>query len=284
MRFPVIFTISPPVRCFLGSVLVLCVPILCGCSATNSLTLQGQVSDLQNQRVALQNDRDAWKNRYEDVQASNRQQTHEIAASQQQIQLLKQEQMVLQKQLNDNIEQTANLQRERDVLSQQVTQYEDIRKQQEDGVSIPSNASMVASAPLPSIPGTVITSKGSSEIHIELPGSEIFEQNGALSTKGLDLIRRTANVVSSQYPGAAVEIQGHAGTFQKVGNNFRDAMAQTMSQAMMVHDVLTKENLLPPESMKVTGCGTTAPIISNASKGAQRNYRIELIVRTQGNP
>ncbi|MBQ2822630.1 MAG: hypothetical protein IJF17_13740 [Thermoguttaceae bacterium] len=278
-------------RSFLGaarSLFCLCVLPMSifnsGCSGTNNLTLQGQVSDLQNQRVAIQNERDAWKTRYEELSNSNRVQTHELASSQQQIMTLKQEQLVLQQQLKDTLEQVATAQKQNEYLSKQLARYEDIRHQQENGIQFASTPSPEKTAitqaerTLPSIPGTLVSTVNG-EIHIELPGETLFEQSGAISPKGLSLIKETGRTIASQYPGAYVEIQGHLSSFQKVSSNFKDPHQQSTSQAMIVKDILIQENILPEKLLKVSGCGTSNPIISSAtSKGVYRNYRIELVI------
>ena len=154
--------------------------VLCfasGCSSTNNLTLQGQITDLQNQRVAIQNERDAWKNRYEELENSNRVQVHAIASSQQQIQTLKAEQIVLQKQLKDSLDQVATAQKQNEFLSQQLAKYEDIRRQQEGGTSIASNNSerAIAESRIPTVPGTVVTQKPNGQICFELPAKHFLK-------------------------------------------------------------------------------------------------------------
>ena len=197
--------------------------VTAGCSSTNNLTLQGQISDLQNQRVAIQNERDAWKNRYEELENSNRVQVHAIASSQQQIQTLKAEQIVLQKQLKDSLDQVATAQKQNEFLSQQLAKYEDIRRQQEGGTTIPSNNSerAIAESRIPTVPGTVVTQKPNGQICFELPGETLFEESGALSPKGQTLIRQTAQAISAAYPGAKVNITGHLSSFQKVSSGFK---------------------------------------------------------------
>lgn len=254
---------------------------LSGCSSTNSLTLQGQVSDLQNQRVAVQNERDAWKNRYEELANSNRMQVHEIAASQQQIMTLKEEQLVLQKQLKDTLEQVATTQKQNEFLSQQIARYDDLRRQQESGTQIVSNSSESAVPEMtpPSIPGTV-ASFSNGQLHIEMPGDTLFEpSSGALSPKGMELVRQVGRTIATSYPGAKIDVQGHVSAFQKVSTGFPDAKAQTMSQAMSVRDVLVRENILPDQALNVSACGASSPILSSATpKGAPRNYRVELVI------
>lgn len=269
----------------LHSVCLLATPFLFfGCSGANNLTLQGQVSDLQNQRVAIQNERDAWKTRYEELSNSNRVQTHELASSQQQIMTLKQEQLVLQKQLKDTLEQVATTQKQNEYLSKQLANYEDVRHQQENGIQFAStpnseqNPVVQAERALPNIPGTLVSTVDG-KIHIELPGETLFEQEGTLSPKGLNLIRETGRTIASQYPGALVEIQGHVSSFQKISANFKNPHQQSTSQAMSVKDVLLQEHIFPEKLLVVSGYGTSAPIISSATpKGAYRNYRIELVV------
>ncbi len=248
------------------------------------MTLQGQISDLQNQRVAIQNERDAWKNRYEELENSNRVQVHAIASSQQQIQTLKAEQIVLQKQLKDSLDQVATAQKQNEFLSQQLAKYEDIRRQQEGGTSIASNNSerAIAESRIPTVPGTVVTQKPNGQICFELPGETLFEESGAISPKGQTLIRQTAQAISAAYPGAKVNITGHLSSFQKVSTGFKDAKEQSMSQAMTVHDVLVRENLLPSQALSVSACGTSEPIISSGTpQGKFRNYRVEFLVTPQ---
>lgn len=261
--------------------------VLCfasGCSSTNNLTLQGQITDLQNQRVAIQNERDAWKNRYEELENSNRVQVHAIASSQQQIQTLKAEQIVLQKQLKDSLDQVATAQKQNEFLSQQLAKYEDIRRQQEGGTSFASNNSerAIAESRIPTVPGTVVSQKPNGQICFELPGETLFEESGAISPKGQTLIRQTAQAISAAYPGAKVNITGHLSSFQKVSTGFKDAKEQSMSQAMTVHDVLVRENLLPSQALSVSACGTSEPIISSGTpQGKYRNYRVEFLVTPQ---
>ncbi|MDO4627724.1 MAG: hypothetical protein Q4C70_00935 [Planctomycetia bacterium] len=282
--------------CQIGTVLgIVSVFFASGCSSTNNLTLQGKVTDLQNQQIAVQNERDAWKNRYEELANSNRVQVHAIAASRHQIQTLQAEQLVLQKQLKDTLEQVANTQKQNEYLSNQLAKYEDIRRSQEQGTTFLSNKSEnkgtelsvpspiagvggTQDAYLPSIPGTVVSTHGN-KIHIELPGNTLFESSGSLSPSGQNLIRQVAKVVSQRYPNAMIDIQGHVSTYQKVSAGFKDPKQQTMSQAMMVRDVMVNEHFFGDESLNVSAHGTNSPIISSGTeKGAQRNYRVELVI------
>lgn len=283
--------------CQIGMVLgIVSVFFASGCSSTNNLTLQGKVTDLQNQQVAVQNERDAWKNRYEELANSNRVQVHAIAASRHQIQTLQAEQLVLQKQLKDSLEQIANAQKQNEYLSSQLAKYEDIRRQQ-DGLALESNtsdkmginalATQTSASPemyLPTIPGAVVSPNGN-DVHIELPGGDLFEVSGSISPKGQELIRNAAKAISSHYPNAKVDIQGHASAFQKVSSNFKNYEEQTASQAMMVRDVMVREHLLPANSLTFSAHGTNSPKISSGTeKGAFRNYRVELVVTPKSEP
>ena len=71
-------------------------------------------------------------------------------------------------------------------------------------------------------------------------------------------------------------------SFQKVSTGFKDAKEQSMSQAMTVHDILVRENLLPSQALSVSACGTSEPIISSGTpQGKFRNYRVEFLVTPQ---
>ena len=92
---------------------------LSGC-ANDPLTQQGKIADLQNDKNAVVNERDAIRNRYNDLENANRKVTLELAASQQKYQILQDEMLVLKKQLKDTAEQLTTVTQEKSVASRRV--------------------------------------------------------------------------------------------------------------------------------------------------------------------
>ncbi|MDO4583421.1 MAG: OmpA family protein [Planctomycetia bacterium] len=251
---------------------------LSGC-ANDPLTQQGRIADLQNDKNAVINERDALRNRYNDLENANRKVTLELAASQQKYQILQDEMLVLKKQLKDTAEQLTTITQEKAVATRRVEELSKLVERQE-GVPIPSNTSLAANVETPVIPGTVVRQENG-RIHIELPGDKLFEADGRnFSPQGMDLLRNVARSVSMQFPASSISIEGHASAFRQTSAQFRSPMDQSTGQATMVYEVLTRENLVPADQLSVTGCGTSRPLVSGGTEqGASRNYRVELVVQ-----
>lgn len=249
--------------------------LLCtaGC-ANNSLTQQGRITDLQNDRTKLISERDSYENRYNEIVETNRRQTLQIATSQQDIQLLKKEQVALQNRLKETSDKLVSVTEERDKLAE-------IAKNTDSGTgsSISSNTNGTYTGPLPSIPGTTASVSGK-EIHIEIPGDSLFDSEGTRFTaQGADLIAQAGSTLTQLYPGTHIRIESHASSFRRTSASFKSPLDQTLGQATMTQQLLVNRGICQPNTLSVTGCGVSIPKISNTSEeGAARNYRIELVI------
>ena len=264
-------------RHHIATALLLCFLLGVGC-ANDPLTQQGRISDLQKDKTRLANERDSYQSRYNEVVERNRRQTHEIAASQQKIQILEQESIALKRQLKDTSDQLANITQEKELLDRRVGELSKVAERQE-GVDILSNTSAGSDLTPPAIPGTVATVENG-QIRIELGCDSLFDAEGSTFTpQGLELLRKTGHAVATQYPGAKVRIEGHVSSFRKTGARFASPMDQSMAQAEMIYAIFTQENIFPAEALRVEGCGVSSPRVSSGTEqGAARNYRIEIVV------
>ncbi|MDO4575946.1 MAG: OmpA family protein [Planctomycetia bacterium] len=260
-----------------GIFTLLALGFLAGCKG-DPLTQQGTISDLQNDKTAAMNERDALRNRYEDLENANRKVTLELAANQQKYRMLEEEMVVLRKQLKDTADQLTSATQQKAISDRRVEELARLVERQ-GGVPITPNSSLADTLTVPTIPGLVARQEGNA-IHIEIPGDKLFEASQpGLTPQGMDLLRLAAREVASQYPNAKVSIEGHTSAMRQVGSGYRSAMDQSTGQAMMVYEVFTRENLLPGDRLSVNGCGASKPLVSSGtSEGSSRNYRIELVV------
>ncbi len=254
----------------------LCVfPVILGCK---SLDNQGRVADLQKEKATLANQQESQAMRYNDLENYNRKVGIELATNQHQLMLMQDEVVALKKQLHDSTEKLVAAQQEKEALDKRIGELARAVERQ-GGIPIEPNNSL-ANLDTPVIPGAV-TRNEHGNIHVELPGNTLFERGGAqLTPHGLELLRHVAGNVAQRYPGYKIVIESHANTLQQTSTQFRSKMDQTAAQAMMVFEVLTKENIVPKDQLSISACGTGRPLVSNSSEdGAAKNYRVELIVK-----
>ncbi|MDO4551751.1 MAG: OmpA family protein [Planctomycetia bacterium] len=259
-----------------GAYLLIFSLTLSGC-ANNSLTRQGQLSDLEREKTALSNQYASLRDRNSDLERANNNVTVELAANKQQMLILQDEVALVRKQLGETTEKLAIAQQEKSALDKRINELSQALERQ-GGISIEPNISLT-NLETPVFSGAA-TRVEKGNIYISIPGATLFERGGDQFTPhGLLLLRQVAGQVAQHYPGQKIVIESHANTLQQTSSQFQSKMDQTASQAMMVYNVLTNENIFQREQISVSACGTGRPLVSNNSEdGAAKNYRIELIV------
>ena len=265
---------TPSLFRYLPAFLVACT--LSGCA--NDLTRQGQLTDMEKEKTSLANQKESFATRNSDLDRANGNLTVELAANKQQMMILQDEVKLVRRQLSDSTEKLAAAQQEKAALDKRLNDLTTIMDRQ-GGITIEPNNSL-ASIETPVFPG-VNTRKENGCVILELPGATLFERGGdQITPHGQLLLRQVAGKVAQTYPGHKVTIEGHASTVQQTSTQFVSKMDQTVGQAMIVFNTLTKENIFTPDQLSVTGAANTKPLVSNSSEeGAARNYRVELIVR-----
>lgn len=248
-----------------------------GCT-NGPLTQQGRVAEMEKEKTVLVNQKDSLNTRYDDLAQANRLSTIELASNKQQMLILQDEVTLVRKQLSDSTERLAAAQQEKAALDKRIAELSKALERQ-GGIPIEPNNSL-ASIETPVFSGAATRTENGS-IHVELPGTTLFERSGdQLTPHGLLLLRQVAGKISQTYPGHKVVIEAHANTLQQTSTQFQSKMDQTAAQAMMIYNILSADSIFSRDQLSVSACGTGKPLVSNSSEeGAARNYRVELIVK-----
>lgn len=230
--------------------------------------------------------------RVQQLDVNNRQLTTQLAQSQQQVQLLRDRESLMQKQLQDT---TINLQQER--LAKQELQGQTRGMQASmalrGGATLRPNTSAlgsqalgVAAQPYPSssipmalqIPGAVVQSEGS-VVRIRVPSDQLFAQNtGQLNPNAYQLLDNVATAILKNHPRQRVAVEAHTDS-SAVGGAFATPYQLATSQAQAVVDQLIRRNTLPPQQLTVVAHGPNFPRGDNQTPaGRAENRRMEFVI------
>jgi len=209
------------------------------------------------------------------LDADNRDLHAQLARSEQQVQLLKEQVELLQGRLGE----TANQLREMQVAKQ------DVEKQVETfqtstlrggGAILKANNSLQDSLGLIHIPGAEVRQDGD-VIRIELPADQLFQPGTSqLLPSAYNLLDLVANAITRAYPKQVVGIEGYT---DNSALNGAGSHQLTASQAVAVLDVLQRRNHLPANQLFSVGQGANHPRVSNATaEGRAKNRRLEVVI------
>ena len=240
--------------------------------------------------------------RVQQLDVNNRQLTTQLAQSQQQVQLLRDRENLLQRQLQDT---TANLQQERLAKQELQGQARGLQASMamRGGATLRPNTSgnpagqnyAAASVPQASqtqnfgpaaipgpaaiqIPGAIVQNEGA-VIRIRVPSDQLFPPgSGQLNPNAYQVLDNVATAILRSYPRQRVVVEAHTDA-GSTGGASASPYQLAAAQAQVVVDQLVRRNTLPIQQLTVVAHGANFPRGDNQSPaGRAENRRIEFVV------
>lgn len=220
----------------------------------------GQVQDLGRQNLALD--------------ADNRDLHSELARSEQQKQLLREELGLVRERLSEATAQLKDVQTTKEDLEKEVETFTSSTLRS-GGAILTANNSLRDSMRLIRIPGAEVKLDGD-VVRIELPGDQLFHSGSSqLQPSAYNLLDQAADSISRAYPRQKVGIEGHSDS----SPGSASAHQLTGAQALAVLDVFTRRNRLPAKQVFAVAHGSNHALASNGTTaGRAKNRRIELVI------
>ena len=248
-----------------------------GCNQPRAFTAQAPpASGWQDPTVTIPNAQaQDLGRRASALDADNRDLHSELARSQQQAKLLKDEMSLLRERLTETVAQVQELQLAKQEATKQLDTFT-TSTLRGGGAILKANNSLMASANLIRIPGAEIRQDGD-VVRIELPADRLFHPGTSqLQPAGNNLLDQAAASLTRAFPRQVIGVEGHSDS----GTGTSGSPHQlTSAQAVAVVDVLTRRNRLPSNQLFTVGQGANHPLASNATaEGRAKNRRIELVV------
>lgn len=214
--------------------------------------------------------------RAEALDANNRDLHTQLAQSRQQVQLLREQMGLLQKQLADAARHLQESQVARDE-SEKKLQSLQTASTRRGGAVISANNSMRQALRRVEIPGLEMREEADT-LRLELPTDQLFAPGSAqLVGSAYPILDRVASEIQRNYPRQLIGIEGHIDSAPLYGDVSGHSLAA--AQAMAVFEQLTRRNRLPAKQFFVTAQGANRPLSPNSTQaGRAKNRRVELVV------
>lgn len=248
-----------------------------GC-ADSSMVLKGNVSQLQEQQLAMQRQNQQLQGRVASLDQNNQELSALVAQLRQQTKVAQDETALLRSQLSTTTSQLARLKEEKKAADQQ-TEALTASLQRQRGVTIKPNNSLLTAMPSINLQG-VQTRRDGDVIRIELSSDQLFQYGtNQFQANAGQWISAAAAEILRTYPNQIIGVEGHTDSDPVQNYQFRGNTQLSAAQAMAVHDVLLSQTRIQPGQVFVVGHGGNHPVVSNATTaGKQRNRRVELVI------
>ncbi len=248
-----------------------------GC-ADNAMVLKGQVQHLQQQNLALSRQAQELQARANDLDQLNQAKEVQVAQFRQQAEAAEQQVAAIKEQLASVTKQLAKVRAAKEETESRA-QALHASMRSRGGVRIQPNNSLHAGLPTIDLPGVHVRPDGD-VIRVELPGETLFpDPSGRLSPEGQRVVLAVASVVSRDFAGHRIGVEGHTSTDPLPNKLWLSHHHLSYAEAMAVFDLLKARSTLKAGQLSVTGHGSNYPVVSNGSpEGRRRNHRVELVV------
>lgn len=225
---------------------------------------EAQVSEL-SRRVQLLDD-------------NNRQLHTQLAQSEQQTQVYRDESELLRKQLSDlsqRMESTAIAARDAESQVRSMHASTQIR----GGAAIQPNTNLTQMASRLNLGGIPVFQDGE-VIRITVPADQLFQPGTAqLHPQAVSTLDPIAAQLRSLFPRQRIGIEGYSDNAQVYGGSVATSHQLTAAQAAAVLDLLTRRAGIPANQLFTVAQGANNPRQSNDSaSGRAANRRIELVI------
>jgi chemotaxis protein MotB len=235
-------------------------------------------AELARQQQGYQSDAEQLRRRAMQLDTNNRDLHAQLAKSEQEIRLLKDQVNLLNQRLGESANQLATVQRAREASAKKVDALEASLRRR-GGATITANSSVATRLKAISIPGIQVRQDGD-VIRMELPSDQLFTPRSAeLNPAALSLIDQVADAIVEHYPRQIIGIEGHTDNVSITGTAWRSNHQLSAAQAMAVLDQMAKNNAISAQQLSQAGHGPNYPVASNATAaGKARNRRIEIVI------
>jgi len=255
-----------------------------GCNQSRSLTAPGAATSGWTQPGATQPYSAQLQDlgrRASDLDADNRDLHTELARTDQQNQLLKQELTLVREQLAKVAGQlreseVAKLESDRQIETFQAS------VSRGGGAILKANNSLKDSLQLIQIAGLEVRQDGD-VIRIEVPADQLF-QPGTLQMvpSAYSLLDQVASSLNRTYPRHKIGVEGYADNSSVTAGSSHQI---TSAQASAVVDNLIRRNRVPESQLLAVSHGANHPRASNATPaGRAKNRRIEFVIYPETTP
>ena len=249
---------------------------LAGCNQ-NPYLPPNQTAGWQQQAVPPQQSQVYDLSRRADALDKNNRDLHtQLAQSRQQVQLMREQVTLLQKQLGETAKRLKN---EQLAKSQVEQKYKELQASatRRGGAIITANNSVRQSLRLIQIPGLDVQQDGDA-IRIIIPSDQLFSPGTAqLLGSAFPILDGVAGELARNYPHQLIGIEAHTDSAPVYGGISNHQL--TAAQALAIFDQFTRRNRLPSGQFLLIAQGSIRPVASNGTQeGRKQNRRIELIV------
>lgn len=235
-----------------------------GAGAANATAAQAQVAELQRRVELLDKD--------------NRQLQTQLAQSEQQTQVYREEMTLVRQQLADTAQR---LEEARIAANRTEQQFRGLQAstQFRGGATLEANTNIrQISEALKSTGLPVIYENDSAKII--LPADQLFQPGTAqLLPQAASIIAPIASQIVRLAPRQRIGIEGYADDAPLYGGQYANAHQLTSAQALAMFELLSSRSGIARESMSTVGHGATRPRQSNeTAPGRAANRRIEIVI------
>lgn len=249
---------------------VLLAPALSGCQKNPFLNSQqaGVSPGQQNPLVAQVDD---LNRRSTQLDANNRDLHARLAASEQELQLVRRQLVDMTKQLQE----TQLAKQDADKRNQAFQASAKPR----GSATITANNSLQNALKTVQVPGLEVRSE-QDVIRIEIPSDKLFQAGTTHLLPGAyQSLDQVADAIHRNYPRQRIVIEGHTDNAPAVPGHTSVSHQLTSAQAQAIFDQLTVRNRLPTNQLAVMSYGANHPRYSNGDPaGRAKNRRLELVV------
>jgi flagellar motor protein MotB len=260
------------------SLVLLALLAFAGC-AQNPYAMQGQMTTLQQQQLALSQQNQQLQSKASTLDQDNQELEKLLAQSRQQNKLLQDQLVAFRDQLTSANQQLAHTRDEKTTIEKRA-QATLASSKARAGASITPNNSLEQNLPSFAIPGVEVR-QDMDVIRIELPSDKMFDSAGAkLRMDSTPMIANVAAEIERRYPGHFIGVEGHTDTDRLApGSQWFSNHQLSAARAQAVFDYLVSQTRLGPQQLFVVGHGGNHPVVSNGTTaGKARNRRVELAI------
>lgn len=148
--------------------------------------------------------------------------------------------------------------------------------------AIVPNSSIVPIMDFNDVPGAYARRDGQF-YRVSLPSDDIFDgSQKTLTDDGRQKVVAIAQRLASTFGQRQFRIEAHTMPIQEVSMSdptINTPQKLTVAQASAVSDAIIAANAIPEESLSITGCGASQPMVSmSTAQGQAMNKRIEFVV------
>lgn len=276
-----------PARYQIVSIIAIAGLLSIGCNQSRSLTAPGAASSGWSQpnatlpNVTIPDASSPQTSQLQTLDADNRDLHTELARTDQQNQLLKQELTLVREQLANLTSQY----RESEVAKQESDrQVEALQASvtRGGGAILKANNSLKDSLKLVQIAGLEVRQDGD-VIRIEMPADQLFQPGTTqVLASGSALLDQVATSLNRAYPRHKIGVEGYTDNSSVSAGSSHQL---TSVQASIVIDSLIRRNQVPENQLLGVSHGANHPRASNAtSAGRAKNRRIEFVVYPETAP